>query len=267
MEFYEKYGYVLSQTSLKDFEKEETCPVRWKGQWFDNLFKFEPNQAMIQGLYFEQQVIGDSATDDRYEMPKNRDGSKKVAHKRIDEQAEYCKKVLFDKDFDDYIGKYVGCEIEWKSFQHVVNIDNKRIVIDILGECEEGVVLNDLKLTADVDNVFGGYTWGKISNMDLFQQGFYQMVYEKESGKRVAKNLLTVFDHSPKKGKKIFDLTLSESGRLTIIDRVNSFEYVVDYYEKNEWITTPSVEECERCSIECPFRMLESKVVAESAEI
>lgn len=266
-EFYKKYGYVASQTAIKDFEKEETCPLRWKGQWFDKEFSFDPTLPMIQGLYFEQLVIGDSATDEKYEMPLNRDGSKKAAHKRIDEQAEYCKEVLFNKDFSDYIGKHIGCEVEWKGFQHVVNIDNKRIVIDMIGECEEGVVLADLKLTADVSNVFGGYTWGKISNMDLFQQGFYPMVYEKHTGRKVAKNILVVFDHSPKKGKKIFNLELSERGRLTIIDRVNAFEKVINYYEDNGWNAYPSVEECKNCPLECPFRMKEAKIVAESAEI
>lgn len=267
MSFYDKYGYVLSQTSLKDLEKEETCPLRWKGQWLEKVFKFEPNLAMTQGLYFEQQVIGASATDDRYDMPLNKDGSKKVAHTRIDEQAEYCKKVLFDKDFDDYIGNVIGCEVDWVSFQHVVELDNKRIVIDALGTCEEGWVINDLKLTADVDNVFGGYTWGKVSNMDLFQQGFYQMVFEQTTKVPVVKNVLTVFDHSPRKGKKIFDLTLSEGARITIMDRIDNFEKAVDHYEKSGWVTYPSEDECQKCPLDCPFRRTESKLVVESAEI
>lgn len=267
MEFYEKYKYKASQTSIKDFEKEETCPLRWKKQWFEREFKFKASLPMIQGLYFEQLVIGGSATDEEYEMPANRDGKKKVAHTRIDEQAEYCKEVLFNKDFDDYIGKYVGIDIEWKEFQYVVDIDNKRIVIDMLGECEEGEVVADLKLTADVNNVFGPFAWGKVSNMDLFQQGFYQMVYEKSTGKKVAKNLLVVFDHGPRKGKKVLDLTLTDAGRITIIRRVKEFENVVNHYENNGWPVNPSVDECANCPLECPFRIKEAKVVAESAEI
>ena len=267
MDFYKEYNYKASQTAIKDFEKEQTCPFRWKKQWLDKDISFVPSLPMIQGLYFEQLVIGRSATDEKFELPLNRDGSKKVAQIRIEEQAEYCKKVLFNKDFDDYIGKHVGCEIEWKEFQKVVVHNNKRIVIDMEGECDKGIVMADLKLTGDVNNVFGGYTWGKISNMDLFQQGLYQQVYEEYYDREVAKNLLIVFDHSPRKGKKVFDLSISDDTRVTITERVKDFEEVVDYYEKKGWVLLPSVDECEKCPLYCNYRMTEDKVVSESVII
>jgi hypothetical protein len=263
-DFYKDYNYKASQTAIKDFEKETTCPWRWKRQWLEDDISFVPSLPMIQGLYFEQLVIGSSAKDEKYEMPLNRDKSKKVAQVRIEEQAEYCKEVLFNKDFDDYIGKHVGIDIEWKEFQYVIVHDNKRIVIDMLGDCDEGIVMADLKLTADVNNVFGGYTWGKISNMDLFQQGFYQRVFEESHGEDIVKNLLIVFDHSPRKGKKIFDLSISDDTRVTITERIKDFEDVVDYYEKKGWRLLPSIDECEGCPLECQYRITEEKVVSES---
>jgi hypothetical protein len=271
MDFHEKYGFYTSQTAIKDFEKEHTCPLRWKSYWLDKEWDFVTSLPMEQGLYFEQQVIGSSANEDEGEaiLPKNKDGSKKVAHTRIDEQAEYCKEVLFNKDFKDYIGNHIGCNVEWRSFQEVIIFKNKRIVIDMLGTCEEGIVMGDLKLTADVNNVFGGaYTWGKISNMDLFQQGFYQMIYEQSTGEKVAKNILVVFDHSPKKGKKIINLTLTDNARRTIIARTKAFESAIEYYEKNTWPTIPSVDECAGCKLShCNKRMIEEPVVSESVDL
>ena len=259
MDIYKKYNFVRSQTALKDLESETTCPVRWKAQWLLKEMEIPPSLPMKMGQYFESLVIGSSADGkavDDSEIPKNTNGSKKADQVRLEEQAMFCKKMLFDKDFKDYLG------IDITSVQEVIKYKNNRIVIDAVGETDKNIILLDLKLTGTISSTFGKFAWGNVGNMDLLQQGYYQMVYEiSEKRKKPVKSLLLVFDYSPKKGKLIVPVILSDRGRYNIVSRFEAMDATLKFYEESGWATNPSLGECKTCKVkDCPFRVLDSPV-------
>ena len=115
MEFYEKYGYKLSQTSLKDLEKDSTCPVRWKEQWLLKGVKFVPSLPMIQGLYFEQEVIGEHGRVN-HDTDKNQAG-------RIDSQDRAGEIAGHDQSHNDHEDRHDGnVELARRAPQEIVEL-------------------------------------------------------------------------------------------------------------------------------------------------
>lgn len=259
MRYLEKYkDYNRSQSALKDFEKELTCPVRWKHQWLMNEFEYKPSDAMRMGLLFETLVLGATAKDDSIsvdDFPKNKDGSLKADIKRIVEQAEYCKDILFNKEHKDYIGVTIT------DAQLTIYHKRNRIVIDALGTNSNGLVMLDLKFTGDVNSTFGDYCWGTPDKMDLIQQGFYQMIVEDKYGKKIDRNILLVFDNKPHKGKKLIEVNLTDAGRERVRERIGEFDTIINEYEEEGWPYMPSLSECKDCQLaSCPYRFNEANL-------
>ena len=89
--------FFYTQTSVKDLEKEETCPTRWKAQWLDGLIPFKTNEDLDKGNYFEGVALGSGATDKVVsDLPRLKTGEKSVDQQRIEAQAARCKRILFD---------------------------------------------------------------------------------------------------------------------------------------------------------------------------
>jgi hypothetical protein len=205
-DFYKRYNFLKSQTSLKDLEKETTCPVRWRHQWLLKEFESQRTDPMTYGLYFEWLVYGKTAKDDFdiSMVPANKNGSKKIEVLRIEQQAEECKRMLYDPSHKNYLG------IEVLETQHrIVNEDNDAVVIDVVGRRLSDRVIGhiDLKLTADINNTYSEHGWGNVYGRDYIQQIYYQYVFEKTYGTRVEFNHLLVFDYTPVKGKKLVTIT------------------------------------------------------------
>ena len=71
----------ISQSALKDFYNPDVCQIRWEESYF-NGYRSEPSAAMLDGLVFEQNVIGLSRGGEVYEIPKGKTG--KVLKRDLD---------------------------------------------------------------------------------------------------------------------------------------------------------------------------------------
>jgi hypothetical protein len=234
-----------SQTMIKDLERKEGCPFKFYHKWFKNAMEYIPTEVMNQGRYFETLVIGGSGHDDGLtELPLLKSGKKSAVNLRIDEQAEYCKSILYDPDHPDYLGiEVTGTQVKLRD-----DASNYEGIADIIGKTvrDSLPVLADLKLTADVNATFGPYPWGEPWNMDFLQQVLYSYLFQIEFGVKPL-NLLIVFDSSPNMGKKIITLKEDDNTINKLFERIDSFEEALAHYEENGFTKYPSKKECEGC--------------------
>lgn len=241
---------ILSQTCVKDLEKDSTCPARWKGMWIDKTISFPANEHMEKGHYFEYLAIGGSAKEEEppvTDLKRNKDGSKSVAQKRIESQAKRFQKLV-DKQ---------GFKIE--DVQVVLLHDNERGVVDFTVTDKEGnFALADLKLTADVTNTRTQYGWGNpIETLDLLQAGTYSRLHKELHPDEYEGYLpfyYFVFDYTPRMQYKIIKVNISELGAQESEERFNTAREVVGLYNENGWTKIPSLEECEGCPLKCDMR-------------
>jgi len=249
--------FVFSQTSVKDLEKEETCPFRWKSQWLDGLIPFVSNEDMDKGKYFEQLFIGAGAIsgDDVTDLPRLNNGKKSVDHQRIDAQAERAKR-LFDPNDPEFLGFKLG------RVQLKLEADNRVGTIDIEAfDAEDYPWVLDVKLTKDLTSDRSKYGWGnEWTDLDLMQQIHYEALYEAEFGVRPKMGLL-VFDYSPQKRIVFGEIQISEEKRASKELRFKAAEQAVNLYELHGWIKTPNFKECEACPLQCDMRSNKSPVV------
>jgi hypothetical protein len=197
-------------------------------------------------------------------VPTNKNGTKKAEVARIEEQAEECRRMLYEPTHHNYLG------IEVLETQHrIVNEDHDAVVIDVVGRRLSDNVIGhiDLKLTADINNTYSEHGWGNVYGRDYIQQIYYQHVFEKEYGKPLGFNCLLVFDYTPSKGKKLVTITPTESGFQRMLDRFSSYQDVINHYEQEGWPYLPSIKECENCPLQCSSRMTEAPLIVENVTV
>lgn len=249
---------ILSQSSLKDFERADGCPLLWKHRWVVNdIPRPDPSMEMSYGHFFETLCIGSGAHGAVVEdLPRVKGDKKSAIHTRIEHQAE-----VFKRYFDKYDELFLGYTIT--DTQVEVADKNRKGVIDILAEKDGEVTIIDLKATSDVTNTYGSYAWGNPSNMDFIQQILYEDLYKYQTGIEVVKSLLLVFDWSPKMGRKLIELDISDTTREYALARFDESEELANEYEDTYWPTFPSRKECEGCPLVCKDRFDEYAIERE----
>jgi CRISPR/Cas system-associated exonuclease Cas4 (RecB family) len=202
---------------------------------------------MDYGRYFETLVIGGSAHDEGLtELPLTKTGKKTADNERIDLQAEYAKQMLFNKEHEHYLN-FIP-----ENYQvNIYNSDiNYRGTLDIMGTGLDGrPVIADLKLTSDIESTFGPYQWGNPEAMDFLQQVLYSYLYESTFKIR-PRNLLLVYDFSPKMGKKVLEIEVTDNSYEALFNRIESFEEAIKHYNEKGYTKYPSLKECEGCPFE-----------------
>lgn len=248
---------IWSQTAVKDFERSSTCPARWKAQWVDRAFISPSNVDMDKGKYFEQLLLGSSASTEEkiYSLPLLETGSKSVDQIRIEQQAERGKRMLFDKSDPEWLGFQII------TTQKEMRQDDRSGVADIIAraDSDKSEWIIDVKLTKDLTNTRSEYGWGNdLSTMDLMQLVHYHSFMPPST-----KLGLLIFDYSPKKRVKFVEVQLSQD---KIDEKENRFlqaKEVKELYDKNGWIKLPSEKECDSCPLACGDRKLTSKLIKE----
>ena len=255
-------GFIWTQSAVKDLEKPETCPSRWKGQWLDQLFKSVASEAADYGNYFEYLCIGANAKGEAIkDLPRNKDGSKTAVQKRIEIQAGVFKE-LFDPLSKQYLG-YTVSAAQVKVSGVIAGIPTEG-TLDIEDTAGKIPTIIDLKLTEDITNTRTQYGWGNPTEMiDLLQQVLYQELYFQMHGVR-PNMVLMVFEHGVNMRVKIIKLNISDEKRQECMVRFATAKQVVDMYEKSGWTFDPSQRECEKCKIEgCKKRYTPSRIFIE----
>lgn len=254
--------FFFSQSSVKDLEREETCPFRWKSQWLDRIIPFASNEDMDKGKYFEQAFIGAGAIaeDTVTDLPRLNNGKKSTDHQRIDAQVERAKR-LFDPNDPEFLGFKLG------RIQAKLEYDNRQGTIDIEAFDQDGQPwIIDVKLTKDLTSDRSQYGWGNDwSMMDLMQLIHYEDLYEKETGIRPRIAIL-VFDYSPQKRIVFGELKVSNKKRAEKEIRFKAAEEAVNLYNQHGWIKTPNLKECEGCPLTCDVRANKSTLIKKIIE-
>lgn len=254
--------FKWTQSALKDFERQEVCPRKWKAKWIDHEIESQSSDAMDMGKYFEYLAIGAGARagDEVTDLPRNKNGSKTANQLRIEEQADICKS-MFDPKSENFIG------IELISVQlKLENEEDEKGTLDFLGKRVSNgkPVIGDLKLTADVENTRGNYGWGNAEQLDFTQQIHYHNlfvdVYDEEP-----ETLLLVFDYSPRKGIKHIELQITDSKIEQVKERFTTAKEVFSQYTNDDWeVYDPSESECADCPLKCKNRFVKPLLQKES---
>lgn len=249
--------FSFSQTSIKDLERDETCPFRWKSQWVDKLIPFKKSEDLDKGKYFEYLALGKGAIagEDVTDLIRLKNGDKSADQIRIEAQAERFKR-LFEPTDPEYLG------LKIVKLQPKLVVGNRNGTLDFVAEDEDDYPwVIDLKLTKDLTSDRTKYGWGNDwENLDLLQQVHYEDLFEKEYGVRPRTGLL-VFDYTPNKRVEFGEIIISDSKRISKEVRFTSAEEAFNLYEKKGWIRIPELKECENCPLPCELRLQGSKVI------
>lgn len=250
--------WTINQSLIKQMYRKgdevEHCPAMIHAQYVTKRVSYK-SLTFDRGNYFENLAIGAGATSDApvTDLPRLKNGNKSADQIRIEEQAMRFKSML---------GTY-GMKI--LEVQKVVAVPwiydpniTLRIVIDFLSPIkyrtgpiihDHKLALIDLKLTQNIHNNFGDYSWGFPANMDHIQAIMYSHVWEEHAGKK-APFYYWVFDHKKNPENKIIKKKDPE-----MIDFAEMHESIrktqanLDYYAANDWPTNPNVSICKRCAL------------------
>lgn len=249
-----KKNFKLSKTTLTDLEKSSVCPVRWKSQWLERRWTFEPSVAMLKGMYFEYLAIGGGVGDDDItDLPRNKNGSKTADQIRIEEQANIFKNALYN----DKCPYYLGFEVV--DTQVHVEDEKSKGFIDVLAKRGDELAIIDIKLTRDFHGVNPPYSYGDMNSMDMIQLALYKYLYDKEHGTDVT-TYIFVGDYSTKMNRKLVQVDVSLNKIDEVLARIDEGYKVIDAYQENGWTYDPSEWECKDCPLRCDNRY-EKKVI------
>lgn len=247
-------NFIWSQTALKDFENALTCPERWKAQWVDGAIEFTETLPMKYGKYFEWLCIGATAkAEEQPVIPLTTKGEKTIAQKRIEAQASRFHDMVNPMS-EAFIG-YSIVETQSVLYGSVAGVPVRGVVDIIAKDIDDYPVVIDLKLTDDSTSDRTPYSWGSPPDtMDLVQQVLYQQLYFQKYGV-MPKMVLMIFEHGPNELVQIWNLSIQNIRVNDMIERFKTADKIKKLYEERGWVKTPSIEECERCSLTCDKRV------------
>lgn len=245
-------NFILTQSAVKDFEKEATCPARWKAQWVDKLISFPESLHLKKGNYFEWLILGQNAQGKTEipTIPRLKNGEKSVDQVRIEEQAAESKRLLFDPSANDWLG------FTLVNHQGFMEVEGRGGTYDILAKDIRGDdwVL-DLKLTGDLSSTRTPYSWGNDwATMDLIQQVHYHELYRKTYNKSPRMGLF-VADYSPKKRIEFGEIHILDNKFKEYEERFSFVEYAIKEYNATGWPRIPADLECAACPLQCEKRI------------
>lgn len=243
----------LSQTTIKEFLKEDYCPLKTKEIYLERNVDSEPTLSMQKGIYFETQCIGSGVLGKKLDdLPRLKNGNKNADHQRIDMQVMEFKNVL-----NHHTITIKDTQVNMK---HKVNsrlfLDGTADIIGSIYDEEFGMIdeaIIDLKLTANIFSQFGDYCWHFPANMDHTQAQMYSFLYEKINGIEVPFYYL-VFDYKPEPGYKIIRKDIKPIDKHELKESVRSTVEKIDYHDETGWRTKPNYENCKTCPLKdkCP---------------
>lgn len=235
-------------------DEVEHCPAMLHAQYITKTVSFS-SLTFDKGNYFEYLAIGANATsnDAVTDLPRLKNGDKSIDQIRIEEQAMRFKSMLPTYGMQVMESQKV-VTVPWKYDDDVV----LRIVIDFLSPIKyrTGHIINDhplaiidLKLTQNIHNNFGDFSWRFPANMDHLQAIMYSHVWEEAHGSKIP-FYYWVFDYKKKPENKI--IRKKEPSSIDFAEMHESIRKTqanLMYYEANGWPTNPSVKVCQRCAL------------------
>ena len=149
----------ISQSALRDFYNPEYCKIKWEEVYL-NGNRTQPTTAMLDGLVFEQEVIGMSRGGEVYEIPKGKTGKPLKRETDLLALAEKSKQIMdlkytaIKEDESCRWNPYAWHDLEHKDFTQAIHY------IEMYYQME-GIYLPFFYL------VFGKSGWCKFISIDL----------------------------------------------------------------------------------------------------
>lgn len=243
-------NFYISQSAVKDLEREETCPFRWKSQWIDRNPDLQfSNEHTIKGQFFEQLVFGASAHENKpvLDLPRLLNGEKSTDQLRIESQAKKIKEWLCG---DNPLGlTFLKTQVELKFGNEIGTIDA------ILTDNDDNIWVIDLKLTKDLTSKRSVYSYGNDwASMDQLQLAHYGWLYGNVFGITPRLGLL-VADYSPRELIEFGEIIIPKEKLEERSLRFQEVKSTIELYDHFGWIKTPTLKECTLCKLECDKRI------------
>lgn len=274
----------ISQSVIKRFlysgnERPDICPRNFYALEISQEVESVPSDSMMNGLYFEQRLLGKSADNDLIDLPRHsRTGEKRTDHIRIDDAVDRAKNVLTGTGMV-IIPKSVQVPMKelWEDPEKRSNTDFPvylTATADVISpfeskehEIEFPMACIDTKLAKDKDECFinklmpwVSFPWGCPEQMDHTQAIMYSHLFKMPF-------MYLIFDFNPKSGKpgwKPLVVKTIEGG----FDDVQARSRKNELYQAIRWVIAkiqmmheegyPPVQ-CDRCK-KCPLHTCAHKI-------
>ena len=243
----------ISPSSYKDLNRPDVCPKKWHAEWVTKEIEFKSSEAMDKGSFFEYLCIGGGAKadDNITELPLTKAGKKTADQERIEQQAEVFKE-LFNPESEHYLGWDIVDVQKRLENEHFKGYYDIKAVNSTTGELAH----IDLKLTAKIKG-YGDYDWSDVTKTDTIQLPLYKLT----DTDKIDKLFYLVFDYSPEMNILFREVELTEDGEDIIREQLMNAYEIANLYEKNGWVTDPSLNECKDCPLQCKDRFQTSKIL------
>lgn len=159
--------FKISQSALKDFYNPEVCRIKWE-EMYVNGYRSQPTIAMLDGLVFEQNVIGLSRGGEIYEIPKGKTGNTLKRETDLLKLSEDAKQTMKDLDIE-----LIDVQPHWEVGDLVGHPD---ALVKYKGE----LAIMDLKYTGvreDESCKWNPFAWADLQHKDFKQALHYSEMY------------------------------------------------------------------------------------------
>ena len=235
----------VSQGAVRDFYDPDYCKIKWEEVYL-NGYRTKPTNAMLDGLVFEQEVIGMSRGGEVYEIPKGKTGKPLKRETDLLELSERSKKTMLDLDIE-----LIDVQPEWETDELIGHPD---ALIKYKGE----LAIMDLKYTAireDESCKWNPYAWNDLEHKDFSQAIHYIEMYYQIHGEYLPFFYL-VFGKSGWCKFILIDLTAESLENYR--DKLKQFK--VDFKNfKSVGVNDYSI--CRKCPVICNKRVLKPNII------
>ena len=236
---------MISQSSIRDFYNDDFCKIKWSETYLNN-YRSTPSNAMIDGLIFEQLVIGESRGGEAYSLPKLKSGKPSKRELDLIELSEFAKQTMKDLEI-----KILEVQPEW-------------IVDDLIGHPDclvtykgETAIL-DLKYTGVKENEsckWNPYAWDDLQYKDFRQALHYVEMYYLMHGEYLPFFYL-VFGKSG--WVKFICVDISQNG-------MEEYRMLLDTFRSDFKTFEPKpikrYEICRKCNVKCNERTEKPNII------
>ena len=235
----------VSQGAVRDFYDPDYCKIKWEEVYL-NGYRTKPTNAMLDGLVFEQEVIGMSRGGEVYEIPKGKTGKPLKRETDLLELSERSKKTMLDLEIE-----LIDVQPEWETDELIGHPD---ALIKYKGE----LAIMDLKYTAireDESCKWNPYAWNDLEHKDFSQAIHYIEMYYQIHGEYLPFFYL-VFGKSGWCKFILIDLTAESLENYR--DKLKQFK--VDFKNfKSVGVKDYSI--CRKCPVICNKRVLKPNII------
>lgn len=289
----------IIKTFLRNGEEREYC--------FKNIYLTKisrqlveaPSDPMLYGRYFESQILGKSARGSfTNDLPRKKLTKKMIAENAVRKANKQPllkgEKYLHHIKIDEQVARFKALCTKYKI---VISDYNVQIPITTIWDQDPDVLLSaeldifpttiflddelnaaiiDIKLTSDIHNDYGEYSYGKPEFLDLIQAKMYHYVVRNINEKmnphleglinNSVKSLISqnrikfylwVFNY---KGDvledKFIEVLWDKNKEYELHESIRKTKAILEHGEANDWPTNPIYSQCNRCLFkDCPDRV------------